>query len=190
MDALSRRAKELRETKLLSLREAAERTGVSKSMLSKIERGLASPTATVLGKIAEGYGVSISELVGGPVRRDDVVVLRVDEQPVFSVPKTGFVRRSLSPFGPNRNVDLVVNILPPGQSSGPFPPHRPGIEETLVVASGQLRLYLKDKAYDLNAGDSVFYRAQVEHRFDNPSKAQNAVFFIMIDNSGAHLRQP
>lgn len=188
MDTLAQRTKDLRESRRLSLREAAERTGVSKSMLSKIERGSASPTATVLGKIAEGFGVSISELVGGPVS-GDVVVLRADEQPIFSVPKTGFERRSLSPLGQNGNVDFVVNLLPPGQSSGPFPPHRPGVEETLVVASGQLRLHLRNQIYELNQGDSVFYRAHVEHKFDNPSTTQTVIFFIMINNMGTNTRR-
>jgi len=154
-------------------------------MLSKIERGTTSPTATVLGKIAEGFGVSISELVGGPTIRD-VVVLRADEQPIFSVPKTGFERRSLSPLGRAGSVDMVVNRLPPGQSSGPFPPHRPGTEETLVVASGQLQLFLENQCFNLNEGDSIFYRAHVEHRFDNPSPTQSTTFYIAINNAAVH----
>ncbi|QCI69322.1 helix-turn-helix domain-containing protein [Phreatobacter stygius] len=179
------RAKELRDARRWSLREAAERTGVSKSMLSKIERGVTSPTATVLGRLAEGLGISISQLVGGDRQQGDVILAPLGEQPVFRVPTTGFERRSLSPLAHNGgSVDFVANTLPPLQSSGTFPPHRPGVEETLVVASGRLRLHLADTQYDLAAGDAVFYRAQVPHRFDNPSDQDTAVFYIVVNNAG------
>jgi mannose-6-phosphate isomerase-like protein (cupin superfamily) len=167
------------------LREAAEKTGVSKSMLSKIERGTTSPTATILGRLAEGYGMSISQFVGGEVRRGDVVLLPREDQPVFRVPTTGFERRSLSPVAHNGGaVDFCVNVLPPGQSSGTFPPHHTGVEETLVVAAGFLRLHLEDAAYELRPGDSVFYRAHVSHRFDNPSNREPVIFYIVINNAG------
>lgn len=184
--ALGERIKELRERRQWSLREAADQTGVSKSMLSKIERGATSPTATVLGRIAEGFGISISQLVGGEEQRGDVILLPQAEQPIFKVPTTGFERRSLSPTGlGDNNPDFVVNVLPPSQSSGTFPPHRAGVEETLVVASGRLRLHLADAHYELATGDAVFYRAQVPHRFDNPSDREASVFYIMINNAGA-----
>ncbi|MGI4769898.1 MAG: helix-turn-helix domain-containing protein [Janthinobacterium lividum] len=183
--SLGARVKALREAGRMSLRDAAARTGVSKSMLAKIEYGATSPTATVLGKIAEGFGVSISHLVGEPAKPDNVIVMRTSEQPVFAVPTTGFRRRSLSPsFEGGSGVDFVANSLPPGQSSGRFPPHRPGVDETLVVATGRLTLQLDDQSYDLEAGDSVFYRAHVSHRFDNPSVDQEVVFYIVINNTG------
>lgn len=174
--------KRLRDARRLSLRQVSERTGVSKSMLSKIELGLSSPTATILGKIAEGLDVSISQLLGGPLKRD-VVIMHVDKQPIFRMPTTGFERRSLSPLVENRSVDVVLNTLPPGQSSGLFPPHRKGVEETLIVASGRLWLFLDDRKYELGEGDSIFYRAHRRHRFDNPSKTEPALFYIVIDNT-------
>lgn len=185
-DSLAGRTKELRETRRWSLREAAEKTGVSKSMLSKIERGMTSPTATILGRLAEGFGMSISQFVGGEARRGDVALLPREDQPVFRVPTTGFERRSLSPITNNGGaVDFCVNVLPPGQSSGTFPPHPAGVEETLVLASGFLRLHLGDTEYELRAGDSVFYRAHVSHRFDNPSDREPAIFYIVINNAGS-----
>lgn len=181
--ALGTRLKDLREARRWSLREAADQTGVSKSMLSKIERGATSPTATVLGRIAEGFGFSISQLVGGGRQPDDIVLIPYGDQPVFRVPTTGFERRSLSPATHGgTGVDLVVNVLPPSQSSGTFPPHRVGVEETLTVAAGRLRLHLGDAHYDLATGDAIFYRGQVPHRFDNPSDREPAVFYIAINN--------
>jgi mannose-6-phosphate isomerase-like protein (cupin superfamily) len=153
-------------------------------MLSKIERGVTSPTATVLGRIAEAFGISISQLVGGSqLRKEEVIFLPKKDQPVFVVPTTGFERRSLSPITSQAGtVDLVANFLPPKQSSGTFPAHRPGVEETLVVASGRLLLRLADKRYELSAGDSIFYRAHVQHQFDNPSENEPALFYIVVNN--------
>jgi transcriptional regulator with XRE-family HTH domain len=179
------RVKELREARGWSLRDAAEKTRVSKSMLSKVERGTTSPTATILGRLAEGFGMSISQLVGGEERGGNVVLLPREDQPVFRVPTTGFERRSLSPVTINSgDVDFCVNMLPPRQSSGTFPPHRAGVEETLVVASGRLRLHLGEALYELRTGDSVFYRAHVSHQFDNPSDREPAIFYIVINNAG------
>lgn len=183
-EKLGSRLKELRSSKRLSLQDVSRLSGVSRSMLSKIELGKSSPTATTLGKIAEGLGVSISQLMAGPMRHD-VIVTRHDQHPVFRVPRSGFERKSLSPTSETGGVDLALNILPPGQSSGVFPQHRPGVEETLFVASGRLVLWLGDTAYQLDEGDSIYYRAQVAHRFDNPSATREARFFIVINNSGA-----
>ena len=183
---LGSRVRELREKRSWSLREAAEETGVSKSMLSKIERETVSPTAAVLGRLAEGFGVSISQLVGGQEQQGDVMTLPAAEQPVFRVPVTGFERRSLSPVAHGgAGVDFVANTLPPLQSSGTFPPHREGVEETLVVAVGRLHLHLGETRYDLEAGDAIFYRAQVSHRFDNPSDQETALFYIVVNNNAA-----
>lgn len=179
-DALNR----LRKSRSLTLDQLASMTGVSKSMLSKIETGRASPTAMLLGKIAEGLDVSISQFLGGPAKRD-ILVLRAADQPIFRVPKTGFVRRSLSPIGENEKVDIVLNTLPPKQSSGHFPPHRLGVEETLIVASGEVWLYIDEEKYELKQDDVIFYRAQRRHRFDNPSETEIARFYIVIDNTRA-----
>jgi transcriptional regulator with XRE-family HTH domain len=124
---LGARIRLLREERGWSLRRAEEATGVSRAMLSQIELGTAAPTVPVLGRIAEGFGVSISQLVGGrpaATPSENVVVLPAAEQPVFRVPGTGFERRSLAPRIAGA-VDLAVNHLPPGQSSDTFPAHRP-----------------------------------------------------------------
>lgn len=177
----------MRAARGLTLRDAERALGVSRSMLSKLERDRASPTATVLGKVAEGFGVSISQLLGGPssdVRRR-VVVLKKRHQAVFQDPATGFERRSLSPIARGKGVDLVANVLPPGRSSGTFPAHAAGVEETLTVSSGRLRLVLGRRAVELEAGDACFYPANVGHRFENPSSTQAAVFYIVVDGSKA-----
>ena len=187
IETLGRRVQRLRGVRKLTLRDAEKLTGVSRSMISKLERGLASPTATVLGKLAEGFGVSISQLLGGPEPSANrrALVLEKRKQAVFRVPDSGFERRSLSPVSKGRGIDFVVNMLPPRRTSGTFPAHAAGVEETLAVSSGRLWLFLDDRKIALKAGDSVFYRANVGHRFENPSSTRAAVFYIVIDSTKA-----
>jgi XRE family transcriptional regulator, regulator of sulfur utilization len=177
---LAGRVLEIRRTRGLSLRDAERLTGVSRAMLSKVERGVASPTATVLGRIAEGFGLSISELVGGrpgpPDGRGVVRISRAD-QPVFRVPETGFERRSLVSHA---RVDLAVNVLPPGQSSGTFPAHPAGVRELLAVARGRLVLVVDDDPHDLAEGDALSFHGDRTHRFDNPSAVEQSVFYVVV----------
>lgn len=187
VEPLGLRIQRLRGSRKLTLRDAEALTGVSRSMISKIERGRASPTATVLGRLAEGFEVSISQLLGGPApgRHRRALILRQGQQAAFRDPDSGFERRSLSPVGKGKGVDLVVNVLPPGRTSGTFPAHAPGVEETLAVGSGRLWLFLGGRKIALQAGDAVFYRADVGHRFENPSRTEPAVFYIAIDGTKA-----
>jgi len=177
---LGEHLKTLRLQKSLTLQQLAEATGVSKSMISKIERGDADPTTNVLSRIAEGLEVSVSQLVGGDPGQP-VVLIRQQDQPVFQDPRSGFERRSLSPLLPSRGIDFVMNTLPPGKSAGPFAPHQRGVDEYLVVTQGKLELRLGTDIYVLGRGDSIVFNGNVEHHFQNLSK-RPCVYYIVIDS--------
>lgn len=180
---IGEQVKKLRHTQQMTLDELAEKSGVSRAMISKIERGQSSPSATVLGKLAEGLQVGISTLVGGNVVRSSSRLYRPHEQPVFRDPQTGFERRSLSPIFPARGgVDVVMNVLQPGGSSGTFPAHDPGVTEVLVVLRGKLKVTLDDEAHIMEQGDSLFFHADVTHRFDNVAEIVTE-FMITIDGT-------
>lgn len=164
----------------LTIEQLAKRAGVSRAMISKIERGEAVPTTSTLGKLAEALNLSISQIIGGDTEPSSHLARR-DEQPVFTEPHTGFSRRSLSPLYRGRGVDFVLNTLPPGKQTGPFPSHRPGVEEHLYVQSGTLAVIVGDERHELNAGDFLFYPGDKEHVFQNIGSVE-AAFFIVIDN--------
>src|SRR5450759_3233330 len=113
----------LRAGKRWTIQQLATMSAVSRSMISKIERGEASPTTVVLGKLAEGFGVSVSQLIGGCKARS-ARLLRPHDQPIYRESKSGFERRSLSPVSRHNGVDVVLNALPAGGSTSPFPSHR------------------------------------------------------------------
>ncbi|WP_419798584.1 MAG: helix-turn-helix domain-containing protein [Terasakiella sp.] len=176
--------KKTRTQEGLTLDDLAEKSGVSRSMISKIERGQAVPSTTVLGRLAEALDLSITQFVGGQ-NRDESVHVPAKKQPVFVEEETGFQRRSLSPLYRGRGVDFAKNMLPAGQRTGPFPSHRAGVEEHIYVHSGVLRVHVGHEVYDLEEGDFLFYPADQEHTFENPG-TEPAEFFIVIDST--HLR--
>ncbi len=165
----------------LTLDQLARKSGVSRAMISKIERGDATPTTSILGKLAEALDVSISQLVGGTARSGPVMI-PAEKQPSFVEPGTGFERRSLSPLYRGRGVDLARNTLPPGIRTGPFPSHRPGVEEHIFVQSGTVRIHVGPDSWDLKPGDYLFYPADEDHSFENLGDTE-AVFLIVIDST-------
>src|SRR5437764_1451541 len=113
---LAEKLRQEREARGWTLAELAERAGVSRAMISKIERNEASPTAALLGRLSAAFGLTMSQLfarmeeAGDP---DAGLVSRADQQMMWRDPETGFLRRSLSPPGP-APLELVWGELPPG----------------------------------------------------------------------------
>lgn len=178
---LGNRLNSERRNHSLTIDALANKSGVSRSMISKVERGEAQPTTSVLGKLAEALDLSISQLVGGP-QITGALVVREADQPRFREEHSGFERRSLSPLYRGRGIDLVLNTLPPKTRTGPFPSHRAGVEEHLWVQSGSLLVEVGEERHDLNAGDFLFYPADRDHSFVNDTDAP-VVFMIAIDST-------
>jgi XRE family transcriptional regulator, regulator of sulfur utilization len=166
--AVGPRVKALREAMGLSLRDLAERTGVSAPMLSQVERGDTSPTLTVAGRIAGGLELSLSQLL----RLDEgegVTVVREHER------RSGGSKRHayeiLTPPLPGQRAEVSVHTLKAhGATGGPGDPpmHEPGSRETAVVTAGTVTLEIAGQEYRLDAGDSVTFDADLPHHFENP----------------------
>src|SRR5262247_694298 len=124
MAGLGARLRLERQRRRLSLHDLEARTGVSRSMLSEVERGGKAPTVLVLDRIATGLDTSIARLLGDE-RAARVVVLRRDEQDVARDP-SGWERRILSPVLPGVEFELMRTAIPPGVDAGEFAPHTPG----------------------------------------------------------------
>ena len=177
-ERLGARMRELRGRLGLTLDALAGRSGVSRAMISKLERGEKNPTLVVAAKLAEGLGVTLSQLVGIEERRE-VVVVPKEGRMVMRDPETGFERQLLSPTFVGRGVEFVRNEIPEGSTSGEFPPHRKGVAEYVVVERGRLRAVLGGEEYLLAEGDAVFFEADVPHRFDNAGAGRCSYYLII-----------
>jgi transcriptional regulator with XRE-family HTH domain len=177
---LGERVKELRRTRGLTLEGLAELSGVSRAMISKLERGEKNPTLVVAAKLAEGLGVTLSRLAGMEERREAVVVPK-ERRMVMRDPETGFERQLLSPNSVGLGVEFILNRIPRGSTSGEFPPHRKGVEEQIVVERGMLRATLAGEEYLLGQGDAIYFEADVPHRFDNAGD-EECTYYLVISN--------
>jgi transcriptional regulator with XRE-family HTH domain len=154
--------KATREVQQLSLNDLAKRAGVSKSVVSRIEQGLTSPTAVMLAKLAEGMTVSLSSLLRGEYG-PPAHIQTLAEQPIFKDPKSGLVRRTLSPVSPDALVEIVHNSLPARKTAGPFPAHSAGTQEHVVVLAGKIEVLVGRRTLILSAGDAAQFVADIEH---------------------------
>jgi transcriptional regulator with XRE-family HTH domain len=179
---LGGRVKRLRRRRGLTLEELAGLSGVSRAMISKVERGEKNPTLVVAAKLAEGLGVTLSGLAGMEERREAVVVPR-ERRMVMRDPETGFERQLLSPNFVGRGVEFIHNEIPEGSTSGEFPPHRRGVEEHIVVERGSLRATVGGEDYLLGEGDALYFEADVTHRFDNAGEGECS-YYLVISSRG------
>jgi transcriptional regulator with XRE-family HTH domain len=175
---LGERVRDLRQGRGLTLDGLAELSGVSRAMISKLERGEKNPTLVVAAKLAEGLGVTLSRLAGMEERREVVVVPR-ERRMVMRDPETGFERQLLSPNFAGHGVEFIQSRIPEGSTSGEFPPHRRGVEEHVVVERGTLRAVLGGEEYLLREGDAVYFEADVAHRFDNAGEGECSYYLVI-----------
>ncbi|MCY0385982.1 helix-turn-helix domain-containing protein [Robbsia sp. Bb-Pol-6] len=176
---MGRELKKHRSRKGMSLDNLAEMSGVSRAMISKIERGQSSPSTTILSKLVDALDISVSTLMSRQSERQDIVVIRHPQQHVLTDPVTGFSRRCLSPLLPGRGLDWLLAELPAGSNTGELTAHSLPIEEYIYVLKGSLVVTVADEITTLGASDSMYYRADVPHRFSNVSRA-SCQYFIVI----------
>ena len=169
----------LRRERGLTLEALAGRSGVSRAMISKVERGEKTPTLVVAAKVAEGLGVNLPELMGVEERREIVVVPR-DKRMVMRDPETGFERQLLSPGFGGRGVEFIRNVIPERATSGEFPSHRRGVEEYLVVEKGRLKATLAGEEHLLEEGDALYFEADISHRFDNVGEGECSYYLVIV----------
>jgi transcriptional regulator with XRE-family HTH domain len=161
------RIKALRDAMGLSLRDLAERSGVSAPMLSQVERGETSPTLAVAAKIAAGLELTLSQLL----RLDEgqnVAVSRASGRRHYE--RGGHRFEELTPPLPGQRADVSLHVLAPGASTGGRadpPMHEPGSRETAFVLAGTLALIVDGSRHELGAGDSVTFDADLPHHFEN-----------------------
>jgi transcriptional regulator with XRE-family HTH domain len=180
---LGRRLRALRRGRGLTLDGLARRSGVSRAMISKLERGEKNPTLVVAAKVADGLGVSLSQVVGVEERRE-VVVVRRERRMIMRDPETGFERQLLSPSFGGRGIEFIRSVVPIGSSSGEFAPHRRGVSEYVVVERGRLRALLGSDEYFLERGDALYFEADVTHRFDNAGEEECSYYLVIDSKAG------
>ncbi|WP_327399812.1 XRE family transcriptional regulator [Streptomyces sp. NBC_01288] len=161
---LGARLAELRAQHGWSLGELAERSGVSRSTLSRAERAEISPTASLLNRLCGVYGRTMSQLLS-EVEAEPALLVRAAEQPVWEDRASGFVRRSVSPPHTGLRGELVEGRLRAGADLAYDRPPVPGLEQHIWVLEGALDVTAQDTEHHLGAGDCLRLRVWGPTRF-------------------------
>jgi transcriptional regulator with XRE-family HTH domain len=182
-DAISRhlggRVKHLRAIRNWSLEDLARASGVSRSMLSQIEREQANPTLAVTLRIARAVGLTLGELLELPGAASAITVIRADDRTYHYRSDKDCQIRTLSPLNLEKDVEFYEVRLQPGGALRSSP-HFEGTREFLTLQKGRLEIVSAESKEELNAGDSASYRADVPHALINIGKLEAVALLIVI----------
>jgi transcriptional regulator with XRE-family HTH domain len=172
--------KSRRAARGLTLEGLAARCGVSRAMLSEIERGAKTPSIRVVAQIAAGLGTTVGRLIGEEPADEAgaPLVVRAAERRTLVEPQSGAVRQELSPGFLRLGVEVLWCSIPAGGVSDALPALRPGAVEHITVVRGALQCRIGTREVALAVGDSLFYEADVPRAFANGGAGECAYLLI------------
>lgn len=173
------RVKQLRTSQGWSLEALANASGVSRSMLSEIEREQANPTLAVTMRIAQAFSMSLGDLLEMPTATSSVNVIRASDKAFHYRSDKSCRIRTLSPLNLEKDVEFYEVQLQRGGALRSAP-HFEGTREFLTVQKGQIRVESADDSEDLVPGDSASYRADVPHAIINTGNTEAIIFLVDI----------
>jgi transcriptional regulator with XRE-family HTH domain len=174
---LANRIKTEREARHWSLDDLAGRSGVSRAMISKVERGESSPTAALLGRLSGAFGLTLSTLLAraeGAAPR----LMRANEQSVWRDPATGYCRTAVSPEG-SEVIDLVRCELPPGMSVAYPASAFTFIHQQIWMLKGRLHFIEGAQIHELCSGDCLQLGSPADCRFENRQRTACAYLVVV-----------
>lgn len=178
-DRIARRVQDLRAARGLSLEALATHCGVSRSMISLIERGESSPTAVLLEKLATGLNVPLASLFDAPEPANDPVA-RLADQPEWRDPHSGYVRRNVSPAGVASPIQIVEVSFPPGaRVAYETGAREPVIHQQVWVLEGAIDVTVGEQAHRLRAGDCLALVLDRPVSYHNPTR-KTARYAVVI----------
>ena len=175
-----RRVAQRRRALRLTLDQLAARTGVSRAMISKIERGEVQASAVVLDRLCSGIGTTLSALFA---RDPASPLLRRDDQPTWTDPASGYVRREVAPAGTGSPVRIVeVNFPPDAAVAFDRTPERP-LDQHVWMLEGAMEIATGGHVHDLHAGDCLHMTVLEGAKFRNVS-GKPARYAVVVTPKG------
>ncbi|MBS3968945.1 MAG: helix-turn-helix transcriptional regulator [Clostridia bacterium] len=160
--------KKIRRLKGVTLKDLAEKTGLSSAFLSRLENDKAEATLNDLRKLADELDVSVISLLPDDFEEDIRLVRKKDRQIILQPSLNSNSDPCVLEFllwGSKINLEPTLMTIPPGSNSGEWAKHMG--EEFLFLLEGQLRVYCGEKIFDLQEGDTIGFPAQYPHRWEN-----------------------
>jgi transcriptional regulator with XRE-family HTH domain len=186
---IAERVRDLRAAQGLSLDGLAAKSGVSRSMISLIERGESSPTAVVLEKLAAGFGVMLAALFDAPAaagRAPDGPVARREDQPQWRDPASGYLRRNVSPPGVPQPMQIVEVRFPPGgRVAFETGAREPRVFQQVWLLEGAIDVTLGAARHRLREGDCLAMQLDRPTMFHNPTRKPARYAVVIASESPA-----
>ena len=168
--------RELREARKISMRGLAIKSGLSANALSMIERGRTSPSVSTLYKLADALGIPITEFFGPQSDKQNILLVKADER--TRVPFSRGVWEGLGGERFTGRVEPFILTLESGASSGQHAMIHTG-HEFVFCLRGQLEYLVERQLIELEAGDSLLFAAQLNHRWRNPGKTVTNALLVL-----------
>jgi len=176
---VGRNIQSIRKKQNLTLGVLAEKSGVSKAMLSQIEADKVNPTVAMVWKIAQGLGVEIRDLLSGGgetvrkfkvTRKDSITTLDTENDEVHL--------QVLSPVSTVEDIEMYLLTFKPGGSLKSSP-HFPKTEEYLTIIRGEVTVAAGEHTADLQEGDFVNYHCDIDHVITNTGRVEAVVHMVV-----------
>jgi transcriptional regulator with XRE-family HTH domain len=177
---LAQRIRLERDSRGWSLADLADRSGVAKPTISKIERHETSPTAVVLVRLAAAFELTLAGLLARAEQADDLMS-RAADQPAWRDPATGYLRRQVF-ARPGHPVELVEVSLPPGQSVTMPASSFARIRQVVWVREGRLVLTEGGERHELGPGDCLGFGTPGDATYTNPA-AEPVTYVVALARS-------
>jgi len=188
-ERIAQRVRELRTARGLSLDALAAHCGVSRSMLSLIERAESSPTAVVLEKLATGLNVTLASLFEAPAPAAGPVA-RASAQLPWRDPHSGYVRRNVSPPAAGSPIQIVEVTFPPkARVAYETGAREPVVHQQVWVLEGTIEVGYGDEAYRLGAGDCLAMVLDRPITYHNPTRKAARYAVVLAFPGCAGLRR-
>jgi len=155
----------------LTVQALADLSGVSRAMISKIERCEASPTAVLLGRLCNSLGITLSSLIANAETETHSPVARADEQPLWKDPDTNLQRTMVSPLNTGSRVEIVRIELPAGTEVKYDAQRHVMFEQHIMVLQGKLNLTIGAELLELSSDDCVYMKLDAPVKFANQGRS-------------------
>ena len=177
---LASRIKAARMAKGYTLDRVADISGLGKGLLSKVENFRVTPSLPTLSKLSEALGMSLSELFDGLDEKPKLSITRVSDRKEIERDRdqSDINYHALAHGRPDRNMDPFVLDVPAGGGRREAMPHEG--EEYLIVLDGDVSFEYNGEVHQLNAGDSAYFDAEVDHRVFNPGATDAKVLCVFL----------
>ncbi|WP_342050842.1 MULTISPECIES: helix-turn-helix domain-containing protein [unclassified Cupriavidus] len=179
---IAERLAELRKLNGLTLEELATRASLTKSYLSKLERGLSSPTIATVLKLAEALGVTVDQLIAKPDRANEILHVTPADRVPFSpsVERDGYLYEAIATARADKTMNPFI-MSPPFTINEKQPLASHAGEELIFVVQGEMEVLFEHRTVRMKAGDSLYFNASIPHRSRSVGKKQAQALVVVGD---------